>query len=476
MQEKYLKYKKKYLLLKQTAGAYPEDCDCVLDEGVVKKSYLECDESFQNLNNTCWAISSLMILLFGDSTKKCTQTVLMTKTSKNILTGSLDLLYIFAPFLFDDHKKIYCDIEDNIIKLIDYLREKITKKIESTVKPTKENYCELKFVQTFNKIFFKNNETIEESGPYSFMLINLISCLLLNKLINFNEFKLHDDIQKLESSIGILINEPKHVTSFYKCNGVYKYCNNDIIVNHKWIDFFKRANSYKNITDFRYYDDDYNNGGPFIYQKSPYQLFFYSEKPKLVGKNQEIYRNIIHKFIYLQINEEDNKQFIDNNFNYYLTYAAKNNLYDFMENLLSQEKNKGKDLNYVITSTALAFACSIHDNANYNIAELLLNHGANPNSKGQGGETPLFMACVAENIKIIKLLINYGADPDLIGAKKHTPLGISCLEGNLESVKVLLENCANPKIKSDEKELISIEPKKNKNKSEIIELLTKYLI
>ena len=475
MEEKYLKYKKKYLLLKQTAGACPEDCDCVLYEGVVKKSYLECDESFENLKNTCWAISSLMILLFGDSTKKCTQTVLMTKTSKNILTGSLDLLYLFAPFLFDDHKKIYCDKEENIIEFIDYLRKKITTKIDIG-KPTKENYCELKFVQTFNEIFFKNNETIEESGPYSFMLINLISCLLLNKLINFNEFKLHDDIQKLKSSIGILINETRrpdmsgHVTSFYKCNNVYKYCNNDIIINHEWLDFFKKINSYKDIFQFRYYDDVKNNAGPFIYQENPGTLFFFPEKRILTSRVD--YDHKIHKFIYLQINEEDNKQFIDNNFNYYLTYAAKNNLYDFMKNLLSQEKNKGKNLDYVITSTALAFACSVHDNANYNIVELLLFHGANPNSKGLRDETPLFMACVASNIKIIQLLINYGADPNLIGAKKHTPLGISCLEGNLESVKVLLENCANPRIKSDGKDLINIEPKKNK--SEIIELLTKY--
>jgi len=205
------------------------------------------------------------------------------------------------------------------------------------------------------------------------------------------------------------------------------------------------------------------------------KLFYYSDNFDSIYISD--YSNQIYKFIYLQINEEDNKQFIDNNFNYYLIYAAKNNLYDFMKNLLS--KNKGKDLDYVITSTALAFACSVHDNANYNIVELLLFYGANPNSRGQGNETPLFMACVASNIKIIQLLINYGADPDLIGGKKHTPLGISCKEGNLESIKVLLENCANPKIKSDGKELISIEPEKNKsekNKSEIIELLTKYLI
>ena len=61
-----------------------------------------------------------------------------------------DLLYCFAPFLFDKYKKLLPDKQEYIIKFIDILRNSLTLKIEDYNK----DICEIELAQTFNKIFF----------------------------------------------------------------------------------------------------------------------------------------------------------------------------------------------------------------------------------------------------------------------------------------------------------------------------------
>ena len=64
--DKYIKYKSKYLELKQKGGM-----DCV-NERV-----------FQNLLDTCWMIAIQMMMCFGDATKNQIESELENVTTKN---------------------------------------------------------------------------------------------------------------------------------------------------------------------------------------------------------------------------------------------------------------------------------------------------------------------------------------------------------------------------------------------------------
>ncbi|KAK6359537.1 hypothetical protein TWF696_000691 [Orbilia brochopaga] len=73
-------------------------------------------------------------------------------------------------------------------------------------------------------------------------------------------------------------------------------------------------------------------------------------------------------------------------------------------------------------STVLSVACSFHDQRNFSAAELLLQHGANPNMRNRNLSTALHQAAVWGNERIIGLLIDYGADVKAVDKDGHTLL------------------------------------------------------
>lgn len=79
----------------------------------------------------------------------------------------------------------------------------------------------------------------------------------------------------------------------------------------------------------------------------------------------------------------------------------------------------------------------------YDIAELLLKNGANPNIYYSRGISPLIDAVLKHNLDMVKLLIKYKADLDQTDGYGQTPLIFASKEGNLKIVKILVENGAN---------------------------------
>ncbi|WP_157956348.1 ankyrin repeat domain-containing protein [Wolbachia endosymbiont of Folsomia candida] len=72
------------------------------------------------------------------------------------------------------------------------------------------------------------------------------------------------------------------------------------------------------------------------------------------------------------------------------------------------------------------------------VAELLLKHGANIESKDHYGNTPLHDASHRGYDAIVKLLLAIGANPNAVDDYRRTPLHIASKEGHLKVVEALL--------------------------------------
>jgi len=70
---------------------------------------------------------------------------------------------------------------------------------------------------------------------------------------------------------------------------------------------------------------------------------------------------------------------------------------------------------------------------------LLLENGADPNSKSDAGETPLTVYTDVFHANYVKSLLEYGADPNITNARGETPLSIAKQYKKLRIVKLLNE-------------------------------------
>lgn len=78
------------------------------------------------------------------------------------------------------------------------------------------------------------------------------------------------------------------------------------------------------------------------------------------------------------------------------------------------------------------------------LVTLLLLHGADPNAIDIDGWSPLWAACFQGHLENVKALLANGADVELATAKGNsTPLRAACLKGSLDVVKLLLAHGAN---------------------------------
>ena len=73
---------------------------------------------------------------------------------------------------------------------------------------------------------------------------------------------------------------------------------------------------------------------------------------------------------------------------------------------------------------------------------LLLNKGANINSKGENQNTALIEAIIKQNLDLVDALLKNGADPNITTTdeKGYTPLMLATNIKNLDIVKALLKN------------------------------------
>ncbi len=73
------------------------------------------------------------------------------------------------------------------------------------------------------------------------------------------------------------------------------------------------------------------------------------------------------------------------------------------------------------------------------IVKLLLDHGASPNVRGQGGFTPLHAAAQNGDVELIRLLLLNGADAEVKTDEGKTPLDYARESNKPEAVELLLE-------------------------------------
>src|SRR5690606_37010643 len=74
----------------------------------------------------------------------------------------------------------------------------------------------------------------------------------------------------------------------------------------------------------------------------------------------------------------------------------------------------------------------------FDVANLLLDRGADVNFAARGKSTPLHHAAIAGNTAIIERLLKLGADPTRVDDAHHLPLHYAVERGNADAAKLLL--------------------------------------
>jgi ankyrin repeat protein len=265
----------------------------------MKGGVLNCSDSvyFTNYYGTCWNVSSLMILIFGDKTREITQTSLEDKRLQN------NEVLEYYESLMEDRSNVlnalpYSDfVSDNI----DYLNEifaRIAKRVqikrESEIgRPLllrqESQECARHGLKAFfqmigtslsNKTYDKDerNYILSSLGGdnYSqFSMILLLSVFLYKKLIDMNIYSIEDEYRNklsvslktlddgdISKALGILVHFKNHVSSIYNCNSVQKFYNDNLkrIYNYNMTRFIiyirDMLKAGKNIGVYGKYDDD----------------------------------------------------------------------------------------------------------------------------------------------------------------------------------------------------------------------------
>lgn len=85
---------------------------------------------------------------------------------------------------------------------------------------------------------------------------------------------------------------------------------------------------------------------------------------------------------------------------------------------------------------------AIKNNYNTDVAEVLMNNGANVNSKDFSGSMPLHYAVEQGNEDLTRLCIKFGANVSVPDKDGNTPLHLSVFKGNINTARILIEHGA----------------------------------
>ena len=80
------------------------------------------------------------------------------------------------------------------------------------------------------------------------------------------------------------------------------------------------------------------------------------------------------------------------------------------------------------------------------MAEMLIDSGADVNQKCAGGFTALHLAAICEKTELVRLLVERGADVNIASNNGYLPIIFAMYKNNSEIVKILLDSGANVNI------------------------------
>uniref|UniRef100_A0A1I8ATV9 ANK_REP_REGION domain-containing protein n=1 Tax=Steinernema glaseri TaxID=37863 RepID=A0A1I8ATV9_9BILA len=113
-----------------------------------------------------------------------------------------------------------------------------------------------------------------------------------------------------------------------------------------------------------------------------------------------------------------------------LTLAAYKGFTEIVKYLLTQYIPSKQELYIALTETSI--------DGHFEIAKILMEHGAPVNMKTETFDSPLSMAAGSGHADLVRLLIEKGADIEQVNDDQYTPLMESCREGHIELVKILV--------------------------------------
>ncbi len=254
-QEKYIKYKNKYIYLKK-----------------IQKGGLGCDNEvvYRNILGTCWMIAIQMIFSFGDVTRDILEDIMkkinihnekeMEKINDQIndfinnriekVQNDCNLKNVFPAYIFDKDNIVY--LKNILIKFIVRYYSKVFKIKNRFANPEYDynvdntNRCELVISQNYDKIFYKYKKIGHIIDEYLFS--NILSIFFLDYKISFTNYY-NNNFNKItyddKINIGINIIIKGHVCCFFICNNVEKYYNDfdKKIFDCEWKNILKKSNN-----------------------------------------------------------------------------------------------------------------------------------------------------------------------------------------------------------------------------------------
>lgn len=117
--------------------------------------------------------------------------------------------------------------------------------------------------------------------------------------------------------------------------------------------------------------------------------------------------------------------------------ASKNGMLGVVKFLLELDAEPEVGSNEGDGMTPLMVAC---DKNHAEIAEILLNYGANVEAIFMNGATPLYITCHLGNEKITELLLQRGANPNVIDKQGTSVVHLACRKGNVNILQLLLQH------------------------------------
>lgn len=423
---KYLKYKKKYIMLKKMVGGMI-DCKDIDKLG------------FNNVHGTCWNATILSIFLYSDKLRQITQIMLDEKFSTEYLIAiSGSTLCLFLPNRFLEGGILSRKTYNLLVQIINTIKKRYFLKNkdleESLYGVHKEEFplplplrrklsirCEIELPELFYTLF---DMPVEYGGNYKdvFFLLNILSITLLGIFITTNnnffyyldindsdrifmqdphqwiqkgEKKIFDE-SMIASCLGVIMNTLTHTVGFFKC-GTGKFITNSTIIDFNWDEFFKTINELTCYVIIYYKEKLFIIGYDDV---SGYKKYIFNpDKKEVIPNPHAVYKkkDIVTQIIFLNT-EHDISRVVNTSLQCFYTYYK----YNDMIKLLTDTDN----INCVDHNGNTFLILLIKDHKEDEVKDLLNRFLSKIDIelKNYIGMNALMIAIIEENIPIIKLL------------------------------------------------------------------------